>query len=93
MKRMTAKIVQFSLLVLAAGCIFMTSILTVVKAAQSWAQCGNDSYIECSGGVRCTSTDQVGCSCYDAGGRRVDHHTCREASPGGIEMVEEESQQ
>jgi len=83
-------VMKWSLLSLGVASIFL-SLSLIVKAASSWAQCGADSYIECSGGVRCTSTDQKGCACYDSGGRVVDKHSCKEAAPGGggFVMLEE----
>lgn len=82
-------VMRWSLLSLGAASIFL-SLSMIVRAAGSWAQCGSDSYVECSGGVRCTSTDQVGCSCYDGSGKRVSYHTCSEASPDdGFAMLEE----
>lgn len=72
--------IKWSLLSLGVASIFL-SLSLIARAAGSWAQCGPDSSVECSGGVRCTETDQVGCSCYDGSGRRVDHHTCSEAAP------------
>jgi hypothetical protein len=56
------------------------SIIVIVSASgpSAWAQCGADSYTDaCTGGVRCTSIDNVGCKCYDANGRVVSSHRCR----------------
>lgn len=83
MNKIMPAIAKLCMVVVIVVSIFLTSFLTIVSAAQAWAQCGNDSYAECSGGVRCTATDQVGCSCYDASGHRVDHHSCKDADPGG----------
>jgi hypothetical protein len=80
---------RWSLLSLGVASIFL-SLSLIVRAASSWAQCGADSYVECSGGVRCTETDQVGCACYDSGGRVVSKHSCREAAPDeSYAMIEE----
>ncbi len=87
MRKSGVAALKMGIVTLALLCVGLTYVVTVVRAAQSWAQCGADSYIECSGGVRCTSKDQVGCKCYDAAGRVVDKHSCSEASPGEEELL------
>jgi hypothetical protein len=88
-KKTTLGVMKWSALSLGVASIFMSFSL-VVRAAGSWAQCGADSYVDCSGGVRCTETDQVGCACYDSGGHVVDKHSCKEAAPDEGCYVEEE---
>ena len=83
-------VTKWSLLSIGVASICL-SLSVIVKAASSWAQCGADSYVEYSGGVRCTETDQVSYACYDANNKRVSYHTCREAAPEdeGFAMLEE----
>lgn len=81
-------VVRWSLLSVGVAGIFM-SLSLIVKAADSYATCGVDSYVDCKGGVRCTATDQVGCACYDSHGKVVDKHSCKEAADGG-EIGQEE---
>jgi hypothetical protein len=73
-------VMKWSLLSLGVAVIFL-SIPRIVSAGSSSALCGVDSYVDCSGGVRCTATDQVGCTCYDANDKWVSHHSCKEAAP------------
>lgn len=84
MKGKILQIIKTFLCGLAITCIF-SSIVIVVEASipdpSSWAQCGADSYVECSGGVRCTATDNVGCKCYNSHGGIVSSHKCKEAAP------------
>ena len=89
-KRSVLGALKWSLLSLGVASIFL-SLSLIVKAASSWAQCFEDSSVECSGGVRCTATDQVGCACYDSAGRKVMSKTCSKdaARDGGYSMVEE----
>ena len=83
MKNILTKAKKFMLFV---GIVCIISSITVLVRANmtdpySWAQCGADSYVECSGGTRCTSTDNVGCKCYDRRGFVVMSHSCSEAAP------------
>lgn len=81
-KKTGVNIAKWFLITLGTVIISLNVILSVsADPAQSWAQCGSDSYVDCSGGVRCTSTDDKGCACYDSRGRVVDKHSCSEASP------------
>ncbi len=84
MKIISLKLVNVSLLSIGGVAIALSLALIytpIVSASSSWAQCGSDSYVNCSGGVTCSSTDDVGCSCKDANGRVVSRHSCRYASP------------
>jgi len=72
---------KWSLLSVGVATIFFAMSAIVGATPSSWAQCGSDSDAQCSGGVRCTATDQVGCACYDSRGRVVDKHSCRDAAP------------
>jgi hypothetical protein len=89
--RSVLDVVKWSLVALAVASIFL-SLSLVVKAANSWAQCFEDSYVECSGGVRCTATDQQGCACYDGAGRKVMSRTCAKdaARDGGFATIEDD---
>lgn len=84
MKERILQITKTFLWGIAVTCIF-SSIAVVVRASlpgpYSWAQCGADSYIECTGGIRCTATDNVGCRCYDNRGVVVYSRKCSEAAP------------
>lgn len=84
MKKKLLQSIKTFLLGLAVTCIF-SSIVIVVKAnipgPYSWAQCGADSYVECTGGIRCTATDNVGCRCYDNRGAVVFSRKCSQAAP------------
>lgn len=78
---------KWSFLSLAVVSIFLSlSLIRVGATPSSWAQCGTDSYVECSGGTRCTSTDNRGCACYDSAGRVVDKHSCSEAAPESFNL-------
>lgn len=90
MKKINLKIVKSLLVVSGLASIFLSFFLVTVSAdVRIWAQCGEDSYIECSG-YRCVATDQVGCTCYNQAGGVTSRHSCREASPGGgIEELED----
>lgn len=83
MKRISLKILKALLVTSAVASIFLTCFLVAVSAeVRIWAQCGEDSYIECSG-YSCSATDQVGCVCRNQAGRVTSKHSCSEASPGG----------
>ncbi len=82
MKEKMLKFMKLGLLTSAVMCVLF-SIAIIVKASDapsSWAQCGADSYVDCSGGSRCVSTDNVGCRCYNSAGRIVSRHSCAYAS-------------
>jgi hypothetical protein len=83
-KKAIVDLFKWSLLSLGVATIFFAMSAIVGATPGSWAQCGSDSSIECSGGVRCTETDQVGCACYDSAGRVVDKHSCKEAAPDDL---------
>lgn len=72
-------VARWSLLSVGVASIFI-SLSLIVRAAESSALCGVDSYVDCKGGVRCTSQDQVGCACYDSSGKVVVRHSCKEAA-------------
>lgn len=74
-------IMKWSLLSLGIASTFLSLSLIVGATPSSWALCGSDSDVQCSGGVRCTATDQVGCACYNSAGRVVEKHSCKEAAP------------
>jgi hypothetical protein len=80
-KSILGLIARLGLMSVALFCI-LSSVVIVGKASDptAWAQCGSDSYVDCSGGVRCTSTDDVGCKCYSSTGRIVSRHSCAYAS-------------
>lgn len=82
-KKISGSIAKWMLITLSTVVVMLSAILTssALDPAQAWAQCGADSYVDCSGGVRCTSTDDKGCACYDSRGRVVDKHSCSEAAP------------
>lgn len=84
MKEMSSRITKRFLLFLGTVVAFSSLLVVstqIVEAASASAQCGSDSYADCSGGVRCTATDDVGCACYDSGGQVVSRHSCKYASP------------
>jgi len=74
-------VIKWASLSFGVASIFLSLALIVGAAPGSWAQCGSDSSVECSGGVRCTSTDQVGCACYDSNGGTVMKRSCKYAAP------------
>ena len=89
MNKSMLKVTKWFLLSIGMVSILASVSIIRVSAIGGWAQCGGDSYIECAGGVRCTTEDQVGCACYDSGGNIVDQHSCSEAADGGPIFVPE----
>jgi hypothetical protein len=74
-----------------AACISIFVIFTpITSAATAMAQCGADSYVDCTGGTYCTAVDDVGCTCYNAKHKVVSRHSCSEADPGGDEELIED---
>ena len=88
--RRALALIKWSLLALGIACIFLSLPLIVGATPTSWAQCGSDSYVDCSGGVKCTATDQKGCACYNSNGSVAQKKSCKEAAPDeGFVMLEE----
>lgn len=64
---------------LSLGVVSMVlSLSLIAKAGNVWAQCFEDNSVECSGGVKCSATDQVGCTCWDANYKVVSQHLCKD---------------
>jgi hypothetical protein len=77
------------LLLLAGVVLVCVSLFKITSPTSAFlptatAQCGEDSYVDCAGGVRCVSIDDRYCKCFNSRGGIVSYHSCSEASPRQI---------